>query len=183
MIIATLKPEEPQELVFDIKIEGSKEEPSDIRFVIEAQTVDGQQVQDVFSIICRAVRENDAIKVYVPRLLNLFRAGSYKARLEVVLENRLFVPLNEEIRVDEPITVTVPHSVPPVVEVVETPSISVTLSNVITDILKSKDAKAAVSEQVEEQPIEESPTPRKESTVIDKSWRSEGFKGIKNPFK
>lgn len=180
MIIATLKPEDPQELVFDIKIEGSKEEPSDIRFVIEAQTVDGQQVQDVFSIICRAVRENDAIKVYVPRLLNLFRAGSYKARLEVVLENRLFIPLNEEVRIEEPITVTVPHSIPPVSEVVETPSISVTLANVITNILKAKEE---VSEQIEEQPIEESIPPRKEVPVIDKSWRSEGFKGIKNPFK
>ena len=177
MIIARLKPDEPQELVFDIKIEGSKEEPSDVRFVIEAQTVDGREVQDVFSIICRAVRENDAIKVYIPRLLNLFRAGSYKARLEVVLENRLFIPLNEEIMIEEPISVKIPKESSAVVETIEKPEITITLTNVIKEMLDSKkveDEVVAIPE-VKKQP--------QEPIVVDKSWRSEGFKGIKNPFK
>lgn len=176
MIIARLKPDETQELVFDIKIEGTKEEPSDVRFVIEAQTVDGREVQDVFSIICRAVRENDAIKVYVPRLLNLFRAGSHKARLEVVLENRLFIPLNEEVMIEEPILVHIPKESPTVVETIEKPEITVTLTNVIKEMLDNK----KVEEPVEVPEVTIQP---QEPIVIDKSWRSQGFRGIKNPFK
>lgn len=176
MIIAQIKPDQPQELIFEIKIEGSKEEPSEVRFVIESQTVDGKEVLDVFSIICRAVRENDAIKVYIPRLLNLLRAGAHNARLEVVLENRLFIPLSEEVMIEEPISVQVQKETPAVVETIEKPEITVTLTNVIKEMLDNK----KVEETVEVPEVTIQP---QEPIVIDKSWRSQGFRGIKNPFK
>lgn len=105
MIIARINPEESCDLNFNLAISGSDQEPSDIRFIIEGQMFDGEMVQDVFSIICRAVRTDDGIRVYIPKLLNLFKAGSYKSRLEVILENRLFVPVSEEIVIEEPLKV------------------------------------------------------------------------------
>jgi hypothetical protein len=178
MIIAKIRADEASELLFDIKIDGSTEEPTDIRFIIEAQTVDGVEVQDKFAIICRAVREKDAIKVYIPRLLNLFRSGSYRARLEVVLENRLFVPLTEEIMVEEPPNVSVmkkPET--KVVEVQQAPEVTVTLSNVINQLLSQENRPAHPSKELfEEEPV-------RDPVKIDTTWRQTGFTGIKNPFK
>jgi hypothetical protein len=177
MIIAKIDPSQSQELTFDIKVEGTKEEPSDIRFVIESQTVDGQEVQDTFSIICRAIRTADSIKVVVPRLLNLFKAGTYRARLEVVLENRLFVPVNEEILIEEAISVSAPINKP--VEVVEhrPPEVTATLTSVINSLL---DAAKPVEEEIQEpvKPAFDFKLPERDS-----SWKEKGFGGIRNPFK
>jgi hypothetical protein len=178
MIIANIKPEETHELTFDIDISGSKAEPSDIRFVIESQ-VDpktGESVQDSFSIICRAVRTDDSIKVYIPRLLNLFRGGTYRAKLEVVLENRLFIPLQEDIVIEEPITVSVPMKKVAEQVAPEKPEITVTLSSVIKAMLDAPKPEPII-EDVEEPKIIEKPIP------VDTSWREKGFTGIRNPFK
>lgn len=180
MIIAQLDPTIPHSLTFDLNVSGTKEEPSDIRFVIEGMPdpTTGDTVQDVFTIICKAVRSKDAITVYIPRLLNVFRSGSYKSRLEVVLENRLFIPLSEEIEILEPVKVdviksTVKESVKPI-----EPEVTVTLSNVITDMLNQ-------ANKITEEPVQKIDDEKKtfELKPIDTSWKVTGFNGIKNPFK
>lgn len=177
MIIANIDPSISHELTFDLNISGSKDEPSDIRFVIESQ-IDpstGDSVQDVFSIICRAVRSPDGVKITIPRLLNLFRSGSYKSRLEVVLEDRLFVPLSEEIYIMEPTKVELKE---PVKETkTKAPDISVSISNIVSEIVKTK--------EIESKEQENNPVPKKiveKSKPVDKTWRQRGFGGIKNPF-
>lgn len=190
MIIAQLNPEERHELTFDINISGSKEEPSDIRFVIEGMTdpKTGEEVQDVFTIICKATRAKDAITVYIPRLLNIFKSGSYKSRLEVVLENRLFVPLSEEIEILEPVKVGIAR-LPVAEEIKESePEVTVTLTNTITEMLKHSKEKAlekAVQQVTENVTVESKPKsdPFKLDAKVDDSWKTEGFKGIRNPFK
>src|SRR5574343_760280 len=150
-VIATIDPSVSHELSFDLNISGTKDEPSDIRFIIESQIdpATGDSVQDVFSIICRAVRSPDGVKITIPRLLNLFRSGSYKSRLEVVLENRLFIPLSEEIMITEPAKVELKN---PIKE--STPSIpdgSVTISNIVAEIVKPKEAPIYQEPQVVEE--------------------------------
>ena len=77
---------------------------SDKEKIIESQ-IDpetGDSVQDVFSIICRAVRSPDGVKITIPRLLNLFRSGSYKSKLEVIFEDantKLIKTSNNEFEV------------------------------------------------------------------------------------
>lgn len=183
MIIATLDPSVSHELSFDLNISGTKDEPSDIRFIIESQIdpATGDSVQDVFSIICRAVRSPDGVKITIPRLLNLFRSGSYKSRLEVVLENRLFVPLSEEIMITEPAKVELKT---PVRESAHTiPDVSVTISNIVAEIVKPKEEPI-----VQEPPVVEESKPIakpfvEKSKPVDKTWRDRGFEGIRNPFK
>lgn len=152
-VIATIDPSISHELSFDLNISGTKDEPSDIRFINESQIdpATGDSVQDVFSIICRAVRSADGVKITIPRLLNLFRSGSYKSRLEVVLENRQFVPLSEEIMITENVKPKEEPIVqePPVVE----------------------ESKPIAKPFVEK------------SKPVDKTWRAKGFEGIRNPFK
>jgi hypothetical protein len=189
MIIAQINPEEKHELTFDIHISGTKEEPTDIRFVIEGMPdpKTGEDVQDVFTIICRAVRAKDSITVYIPRLLSVFKSGSYKSRLEVVLENRLFIPLAEEIEILEPVKVDIARV--PVQEDVKVtePEVTVSITNVISEMLKqSKENPQAASEKsVQEEVVVKKPKsdPFKLETKVDDSWKIIGFKGIKNPFK
>ena len=186
-IIASLDPAISHELTFDLNITGSKEEPQDIRFIIESQ-VDpdtGDSVQDVFSIICRAVRSPDGVKITIPRLLNLFRAGSYKTRLEVVLENRLFTPLSEEIMSTEPAKVEIAKPVQEVKTAV--PDVSVTISNIVAEIVRPKEEKKETAVP-EEQQVEVKSTPKtvpfeEKAAPVDKTWRAKGFGGFKNPFK
>ena len=179
MIIASIDPTISHELTFDLNISGSKEDPQDIRFIIDSQ-IDpdtGDNVQDVFSIICRATRSPDGVKVIVPRLLNLFRSGSYKSRLEVVLEGKLFTPLNEEIIILEPPKVEA-TSIKEVKS--EQPEVSVTLSNIVAELMKPKEEPEFVEEEIV---VISSPKPIEKIEPVDKSWRDKGFSGIKNPFK
>lgn len=181
MIIASIDPTISHELTFDLNISGSKESPQDIRFIIDSQ-IDpdtGDNVQDVFSIICRATRSPDGVKVTVPRLLNLFRSGSYKSRLEVVLEGKLFTPLNEEIVILEPPKVEATG----IKEVKsEQPEVSVTISNIVAELMKPKEESETID--VKENIVVVSiPKPIEKIEPIDKSWRDKGFSGIKNPFK
>ena len=182
MIIANIDPSISHELTFDLNISGSKDEPSDIRFIIESQIdpATGDSVQDVFSIICRAVRSPDGIKITIPRLLNLFRSGSYKSRLEVVLEDRLFVPLSEEIYIMEPAKVEMKQPVKEMKS--KAPDISVSISNIVSEIVKPKE------EPVQEPPVVEEVKPTvkpfvEKTKLVNKSWRNKGFTGIRNPFK
>lgn len=182
MIIATIDPSISHELSFDLNISGTKDEPTDIRFIIESQIdpATGDSVQDVFSIICRAVRSPDGVKITIPRLLNLFRSGSYKSRLEVVLENRLFVPLSEEIMITEPAKVEMKT---PVTEAKPSvPDVSVTISNIVAEIVKPKEDPVQEPHVVEE--VKPAVKPFIDKTKpVDKSWRNQGFTGIRNPFK
>ncbi len=129
MVIATIKPDEVTELEFDMDINGSKDEPTDIRFVIEA--CDEENVRDAFSVICKAYRTDVGVKVVIPRMINLLQRGMHRAKLEVVLENRLFVPLDESIYIEEPVGVTVTKPAPVVEEapVIESPSVRVVLNS------------------------------------------------------
>lgn len=165
MIIAKIKPEESHEIDFDIEIDGSQEKPSDIRFVIEAPRE--EDVQDSFSIICRAVRTEDSVKVYIPKLLNLFKAGSYRAKLEVVLENRLFVPLDEEILIEKETTVKVKTEEP------KKEDIQINIKNIFEKMFIEE------SPVIETQPVKR---PFEKPEHVDTRWKTEGFTSIRNPF-
>ena len=182
MIIASLDPSIKHELSFDLNISGTKDEPTDIRFIIESQPdpETGDSVQDVFSIICRAVRSPDGVKVTIPRLLNLFRSGSYKSRLEVVLEGRLFTPLSEEIEFTAPAKVEASKSIK---EAVKEDPISVTIANIVAEITKPKDTETIETVVINKEEVVEEATTNQPTVIVDKTWRKDGFKGIKNPFK
>lgn len=183
---------------------GSTAEPADIRFIIEQDEDD--RVRDSFSIICRAIRTDNGVKVIIPRLINLLQRGAHRARLEVVLESRLFVPLQEEVYIEEPIVVEVKKPETKVVESeeldLEGPKVTVntdgltTLNNLLTTPTEVEEPEEeVVTEEIIEKPeeVEVTPTSVKKPLKIsvfddrpsstDEEWKESGFKGFKNPFK
>ena len=63
------------------------------------------------------------------------------------------------------------------------PEVSVTISNIVAEIVKPKEEPIVQEPQVVEE-IKPAPKPFVEkSKPIDKTWRDRGFKGIRNPFK
>jgi hypothetical protein len=186
MFIARIKPETATEIDFDLNINGTREDPSEFRFVIEANETDGDS-KNTFHIICRAHKTETGIKVIIPRLLNIFKSGSHKARLEVVLENRLFVPLEEEVYIEEEVVIEARSTNTPIQDITPvTPEITATLSDNLLAALSGgnqepKVEESAIEEHIEpEQPVDPFTKPK---VSTDTTWRDQGFSGFKNPFK
>lgn len=179
MIIARLDPTTTHELEFDLEIHGTQEQPTDARFIIEAPE-DEDRLQDAFSVICKVYRGEKSLKVVIPRLVKLFRGGIYRSKLEIVMENRLFVPLSEEIEIVEPMEIVVKeHKVLPEKkkEIVK-PAISVNLKTPMDSIVEK-----VLEEVVKPEPVKPIKKFDPEKIEIDDTWKKEGFKKIGNPFK
>lgn len=71
-----------------MKIAGTTNEPTNCRFVIQGSQYD---------INCKCTKNGETVDVEVPKLKNILSPGVYKVRLEAVLHDRLFVPVNEEL--------------------------------------------------------------------------------------
>lgn len=201
MIIATIDPTESNILEFKIDISGTKNEPEDIRFIIESVTYKDKNVEhsadNVFSVICRVVKDNDVLRVYVPKIMQLFQSGLHRARLEIVLENRIFTPINEEIELKEPITI---KSTPIITEnkeekqyniiaslvknMVDNVNVSVNPKNDSND-QKNVDSFEKEKENDENEKNNDLNKPKsklKKINPFDASWRINGFHSLRNPF-
>ena len=88
MLLAQLELNEAAEVEFGIEIHGTTEKTSDIRFVIEGPD---------YGIQCKCREENGTITALIPKLKGILPAGQFEARLEVVLDGRYFMPLQESI--------------------------------------------------------------------------------------
>lgn len=87
MSVGILKLDESTRLNFDVSITGADGLPSS-RFVIDGPD---------FSVSFPTRQTNEGLEVDVKGLQNIFKAGDYQARLEVVLENRIYTPLEDTI--------------------------------------------------------------------------------------
>lgn len=87
MSIAKLKLDESAKLEFDVLITGADGVPN-ARFVIEGKDF-------AVSYPCR--QTNEGIEVEISGLKNVLQAGDYPAKLEIVLENKIYTPLQDTI--------------------------------------------------------------------------------------
>lgn len=88
MILAQLELNEATEMDFGIEVHGTTESTSEIRFIIE-----GPQ----YGIICKCVENKGTITATIPKLKGILPAGTFEAKLEVVVDGKFFVPLTESI--------------------------------------------------------------------------------------
>lgn len=88
MILGKLDLTESAEMEFEAEIFGTADKPSSIRFVIEGPD---------FELGCKVIEEGNTIKVQVPKLKGILASGVYESRLEVVINDKLFVPMRESI--------------------------------------------------------------------------------------
>jgi len=88
MILASLNLGDKHKLEFGMKIAGTSNEPTSCRFIIQ-----GSQ----FDITCKCIKEGELVQVDIPMLSTIIAPGVYKVRLETILHDRVFEPVNEEI--------------------------------------------------------------------------------------
>lgn len=87
MSIAQLKLDESTKLEFGVSITGADGKP-DARFIIDGKN---------FSVSFPAKQTNEGVEVDIQGLQSIFTAGIYDARLEIVLENKIYTPLIDKI--------------------------------------------------------------------------------------
>jgi len=96
MSIAKLKLDESTKLEFGVAITGAESRPI-TRFVIE-----GEKYSITFP--CRPV--GDGIEVDVGELDNIFEAGEYPVRLEVIIEDKVYIPFEDTITLEPNVHIT-----------------------------------------------------------------------------
>lgn len=172
-MITQIKLDESTKLEFGVSITGADSTPQ-ARFIIE---------NSEFSLMfpCKQVNEN--VEVEIPELKKFFKAGEYSARLEIVLDNKLYTPLVESI-VFEPSIEVASTTRPPVKlkESVKVSSVTVKKSEINEHVLRKTQAATIIAQALHYEPakdetpseiieraIEESPemTPQQLQTLKD----------------
>jgi hypothetical protein len=115
MGLATLKLDESSKLAFGVQITGAGGVP-EARFIIEGKD---------FNIAFPCKQTNEGVEVEISGLKNVLSSGEYQARLEVILENKVYTPMRDTITFEP--TVEISTKSKPVAAIKE----SVTVSKVI----------------------------------------------------
>lgn len=96
---ATLRLDEANELFFKIKVYGAERPPKSIRLVCEVDDVS-------YSFKGEATPERDVVRFVVPALKQVVQAGQlYETRVEVIVDDRYFVPVRFQSEFSEPVNV------------------------------------------------------------------------------
>ena len=98
MKLTTLKLDEESELEFSLQIFGTTEKTSDIRFTIEAED---------YSLSFNGIVENDSVKVKIPKLKGILPHGVYECKMEVIVGDKIFSPLKEDIEFTQLVEINV----------------------------------------------------------------------------
>ena len=85
-----LDTEESNELAFKIKIEGADSGPTKVRLVCE-----GENVSYMFN--GRATSEDGVVQFVIPVMKDKLKEGTYTSKVEVLVENRYFAPVQFNI--------------------------------------------------------------------------------------
>jgi len=88
MSLSTLRLDEESELEFSIEVFGTTEPSSSIRFVITG---------DKFDISLSATEKSGDVKVKIPKLKGILPDGEYQCRVEVVIDDKIFTPLEDTV--------------------------------------------------------------------------------------
>ena len=111
MSVAKIKLDESAKLEFGVQITGAEGKPN-ARFVVEGPDMS-------VSYPCHRM-SGGGIEVEVGNLKNVFPAGEYPVRLEIIIENKIFVPFEDTIILEPNVHVTTkPQSVKEVKESVQ----------------------------------------------------------------
>jgi hypothetical protein len=114
--------EEASELLFKVKVEGVEPSPAKVRLVCESPEValmfNGHPTQD-----------EGVVQFLLPALKDKLKAGVYQSRVEVLIENRYFAPVQFNLNFKKAVTVVAEAVQVPQRKVV--PQISVTAAPVV----------------------------------------------------
>lgn len=87
-ILGKLSLDEAAQIEFALEVFGTLEKPSDIRLVLEGKDYD---------VVCKCTNDKGNITAHIPKLKGVLTSGVYEAKLEIVVDGKLFSPLQESI--------------------------------------------------------------------------------------
>lgn len=102
----TLDVEEANELLFKIKVEGTDPAPARVRLVCESE--DGMSY-----MFTGKSCQDDIVQFIIPPMLGKIKEGSYSSSIEVLVENRRFVPVEFDINFKKTVKVMAEVYKPP----------------------------------------------------------------------
>jgi hypothetical protein len=154
MSIARIKLDEKSTLEFGVEITGADGKP-DARFVIEGKD---------FSVSFPAKQTQSGVEVEIQGLASIFKAGEYAARLEVVLENKIYTPLVDKIEFEPSVSISTNSKVAkPIKESVKVGVVSVKKPVINEDQLRRTQAATIIAQSLNYTP-EANATPKQ---IID----------------
>lgn len=96
MSITKLRLDESTKLEFGVSITGASGQPQ-TRLVIEGKE---------YSIVYPCTPTNEGVAVQINELKHVLPAGTYPVRLEVIVENKIYVPFEDSIEFDPAVEVS-----------------------------------------------------------------------------
>jgi hypothetical protein len=136
MSIAQLKLDESTKLEFGVSITGADGKP-DARFIIDGKN---------FSVSFPAKQTNEGVEVDIQGLQSIFTAGVYDARLEIVLENKIYTPLIDKIEFVPTVNISTNSKVvAPVKESVKVAKVTVKKSALNEDQMRKTQAATIIA--------------------------------------
>lgn len=88
--VITLDFEESNELAFKLKVEGA-DSPAKVRLVCENGDMS-------YMFAGRGTSEEGVVQFIVPQMKNKLQEGTYPARVEVLIDNRFFIPVEFQMQ-------------------------------------------------------------------------------------
>lgn len=138
MEIIDLDPEETNELMFRVQIEGIDPTPAKIRLVCEGS--------DAGYVFKSKAGPEGLVRFEIPAMKGRIKEGTHAARVEVMIENKYFVPIEFEVNFKKKVSVVAESVVVPK-RVIERPAIIVTATPEIRKV-----EKPALQSRREEEP-------------------------------
>ncbi len=142
--------EESNDLAFKIKMEGTAMSPAKVRLVCENEDF-------AYMFNGYGTGEDEVVQFTLPRMDKRLSEGLYKARVEVLVDNRYFAPLQFQINFKKTLSV-VAESIQ-VVKRPTKPEITVTASSIISSRPAAPSVSTIKFEQKPEQKLEAAAPP------------------------
>lgn len=91
MLLGKFDLTEQHDMSFGVEIFGTTEQAKDVRLVIESKD---------FDIACKCSIENGEAIAHIPKLKGILEAGVYDVKLEIIVADKIFTPLREQIEIN-----------------------------------------------------------------------------------
>jgi len=88
MSLAKIEQTDEMKFTFEVDVSGTKDDVSEYRLVIE---------DEYFSILSKGKRTNAGVEFTLPKLKGILREGVYTITLEVIVGDKIFKPLTDEV--------------------------------------------------------------------------------------
>ena len=135
-------------LEFNVDIQGyantsTSKEPQ-VRLFLEQKNI---------GFCMSAKKDNKTYSVVIPEMKNIMESGSCDARMEVIIDNKYFVPWESKIEFDREVKV----EAAPVIREEAKPNVSVQVKPIIKEEPKPKSVKPVVTEEAPPKPKKKAP--------------------------